>query len=400
MAALMVALVVLIDAVLALLAIPLLAACAYLLLMSLCSAERLPPLRSSRRLRFDVIVPAHNEAAVIERCLASLRKLDWPTDRWWLMVVADNCNDDTAALAMAVGADVRERHDPLLRGKGHALRLAFERSREGQWADAAVIVDADTEVSPNLLEAFAARIEAGAGAVQAHYGVLNPGESWRTGLMAIAHGAIHSLRSRARERLGLSCGLRGNGWCLTHALLDQVPYRAFSITEDLEYGIALGLAGHRVHYAGEAFANAVMESSAAIAGGQRQRWEGGRFALIRSQTRPLLAAAWRRRSRVCLDLALDLLVLPLSYLALGVLLLAAAAVTLSLAQGRASVWLWPAAMAATSLLVYVLRGWQLSGRGATGLFDLLRAPFFVLWKLRLLLHRRQRGWLPTKRRAR
>ena len=393
----MTVLTVLVDLMLALLAIPLLAASAYLLVLSLCSARPLLPMRSSRCLRFDVIVPAHDEAAVIERCLASLRKLDWPSDRWWLMVVADNCSDNTAALALAAGADVRERNEPLLRGKGHALHLALERSRESQWADAAVIIDADTEVSANLLEAFAVRIEAGAGAVQAHYGVLNPDDSWRTGLMAIAHGAIHSLRSRARERLRLSCGLRGNGWCLTHRLLDQVPYRAFSVTEDLEYGIALGLAGHRVHYAGEAFANAVMESSAAVASGQRRRWEDGRFALIRSQTLPLLRAAWQRRSRVCLDLALDLLVLPLSYIALGVLLLMAAAAALSLAQNQASAWLWPAAIATTSLLIYVLRGWQLSGRGAAGLLDLLRAPFFVLWKLRLLLRGRQHGWLPTKR---
>jgi len=56
------------------------------------------------------------------------------------------------------------------------------------------VVDADSEVSPNLLEAFAARIEAGAGAIQADYGVLNPDASWRTRLMAIAHGAFHTLR--------------------------------------------------------------------------------------------------------------------------------------------------------------------------------------------------------------
>lgn len=385
---------------LVLLALPLLAACAYLLVLSLCSAGLPAPPRSSSRLRFDVIVPAHNEALVIERCLASLRQLDWPADRCWLMVIADNCSDDTAAVARAAGVDVRERNDPLLRGKGHALRVALASSAEGQWADAVVIVDADTEVSPNLLEAFAARIEAGAGAVQAHYGVLNPDESWRTGLMAIAHGAIHGLRSRARERLALSCGLRGNGWCLSHALLAEVPYRAWSLTEDLEYGIALGLAGHRVHYAAEACANAVMESSADVAAGQRQRWEGGRFALVRSQTGPLLAAAWRQRSRVCLDLALDLLVPPLSWLVLGSLLLACAALALSLLHGQASGWLWPAGFAGASLLVYVLRGWQLSGRGAAGLRDLLRVPLFLLWKLGLLRRRRLDGWQATQRRAR
>ena len=72
-------------------------------------------------------------------------------------------------------------------------------------------------------------------------------------------GAIHKVRSRGREHLRLSTGIRGNGWCVTHALLREVPYRYYSLTEDVEYGIALGLAGHRVQFAGEANADELKE---------------------------------------------------------------------------------------------------------------------------------------------
>lgn len=382
---------------LAALALPVLAACLYLVALTLLSARLPAAPRSSRLLRFDVVVPAHNEAAAIGHCLASLRRLDWPPERVRLLVVADNCTDGTAALARAAGARVLERTDGGRRGKGYALRLAFEHSAHDN-ADAVVVVDADTEVSGNLLEAFAARIEAGAGAVQAHYGVLNPAESWRTGLIAIAHGAFHTLRSLARERLRLSCGVRGNGWCVTRRALHDVPYKAFSQTEDLEYGIALGLAGYRVHYAGEVRAEAAMESAEPVARRQRQRWEEGRFALVRSQTGPLLRAALRRRSPLCLDLALDLLVPPLSYVALGVAVLLAAAAAGGAWQAALRPWLWPGAFGAFGLLLYVLRGWQLSGRGTQGLLDLLRAPQFMLWRLRRVLRPHEHAqWAPTPR---
>ena len=59
-------------------------------------------------------------------------------------------------------------------------------------------------VSPNLLRAFAARLDAGASAVQADYAVRNPDASWRTLLMAIALAAVHSLRS-ARAASGCAC---------------------------------------------------------------------------------------------------------------------------------------------------------------------------------------------------
>ena len=386
------------DLIFFVLALPAIAVSLYLLLFTLLSRDPTVIPRSSRRLRFDVIVPAHNEAAVIEAVVASLRKLDWPTDRFRVVVVADNCTDTTAVLARAAGAEVLERQHEILRGKGYALEFAFEASRVKNWAYAVVVVDADTVVSPNLLEACAARIESGAKAVQAHYAVLNAQASWRTRLMAIAMAAFHQVRSRARERLQLSCGIRGNGWCVTHLLLAQVPYRAFSLTEDLEYGIDLGLAGVRVHYADEAQVAAMMVSGEQASRSQRQRWEEGRFQLIRSRTLPLLKAATRSGGAVCLDLALDLLVLPLSYVAVNIVVLIVLAGLAMLWEPTMDVWLWLGIGCAVSLVLYVLRGWQLSKVGLLGLVDLARAPFFVAWKVMLMVRSRASAeWVRTKR---
>jgi cellulose synthase/poly-beta-1,6-N-acetylglucosamine synthase-like glycosyltransferase len=386
------------DLILVALALPATAASLYLLLFTLLSRAPPPALRSSRRLRFDVIVPAHDEAAGIEGVVAGLRKLDWPAEGFRVLVVADNCTDSTAALARAAGAEVLERRDPTRRGKGYALDFAFQASQAHGWADAVVVVDADTGVSANLLEAFAGRIDDGAKAIQAHYGVLNPHASWRTRLMAIALASFHRVRSRARERLQLSCGLRGNGWCVTPRLLRQVPYRAFSLAEDIEYGIELGLAGHRVHYADEAQVAGVMVSGEAAARTQRQRWEKGRFQLIRSRILPLLKAAGDPDGKVCLDLALDLLVPPLSYVAVNVAVLIVLAGIALLWDSSAEIGLWLGLICCLCLLLYVLRGWQLSGVGVRGLMDLARVPSFVLWKVLLMLRARGSAeWVRTKR---
>ena len=388
----------LIDLLLLALSLPAVLACGYLFALTLLSAALPLPPPSSRRLRFDVIVPAHNESSIIERTVASLKRIDWPADRFRVLVCADNCTDNTAALARAAGAEVLERFNDQLRGKGYALDFAFNASRADGRADAVVVIDADAEVSTNLLEAFAARLERGAQAVQVHYGILNPLASWRTRLITIAKASFHIVRSRARERLGLSCGIRGNGWCVTHRLLVEVPYRAFSLTEDLEYGITLGLNGHRVYYADEAHSDADMVTNEETAGKQRQRWEGGRFQLIRSMTLPLLRAAVAKRSAVCLDLALDLLVLPLSYVALNVVALLGLAAVAALLWTGLLAWLWIALACAFALLLYVLRGWQLSGLGRQGLVDLARAPFFVAWKLAIMLQRRaSKAWVRTER---
>ncbi len=387
---------VVIAAALSVVALPATAACLYLLVLTCLSARPPSPPASSRKLFFDVIVPAHDEAAGIGKTIASLKRLDWPDERYRIVVVADNCTDATASISRAAGATALERQDSTRRGKGYALAHAFTWSRSEGLADAVAVIDADSVVSANLLEAFAARIEAGACALQAHYGVLNAADSWRTRLMAIALGSIHKVRSRARERLGLSCGVRGNGWCVTHALLDKTPYRSFSLTEDVEFGIDLGLAGHRVAYCDESHVNGEMVTSEHAARSQRQRWEGGRIGLIREKVPALLRAAVARRSLVCLDLALDLLVLPLSYVVVNVVgIVALGALN---PDGFRSALLTLGFIDLLALAVYVCRGWMLSGIGIAGIWDLLRVPGFLVWKVLIIrFHAKPNAWIRTKR---
>jgi hypothetical protein len=360
------------DLLLVLLALPVLAASGYLLLLTLLSGEKAAPPRVTPRLKFDVIIPAHNEEAGIARTVSNLSRVDYPVELRRIVVVADNCSDATAERAREAGATVLERHNKELRGKGYALQLAFERSLADGFADAVVVVDADTEVTSNLLHAFGLRLEAGAQAVQAHYGVLNPHASWRTQLMAVSMALFHKVRSLGRERLGASCGLRGNGMCFTHAIIRQVPHDAFSIVEDLEYGIRLGQAGQRVHYAWEAEALGEMVSGEKASRSQRRRWEGGRAAMMRKFGPPLLGEGLRKGDKVLVDLAMDLLVPPLSWvvLAAGGLLVASGA--LSLWQGHVAVSTYVSAFCVLSLVLYVFRGWWMSGMGLKGLLALSR----------------------------
>ena len=380
--------------VLALLALPCLCTSGYLLFLAFLSRRRPAPVPAEGALRFDLIVPAHDEESGIARTVRSLLAVDYPSALRRVRVVADNCTDATAARARAAGAEVWVRDEPERRGKGYALAHAFEQSQRDGFADAVVVVDADSVVAPNLLTAFAARLVQGAQAVQAGSAVLNPDDSWRTQLMALGFALFNRLRSLARENLGLSCGLRGNGMCLRTSLLRQHPAQAFSVVEDLEYGLSLGRAGVRVHYADEASVASAMVSSGAAAGSQRRRWESGRFALARRLALPLLRDAARDSSPMLLDLALDLLVPPLSL----VVLYLAGGLCLSLLVCRvlvASV-LWLAS--ALCVAVYVVRGWVLSGIGLRGLSALLQVPRYLAWKASLIFQAGgSPGWVRTAR---
>lgn len=379
--------------VLAVAALPVVLAASYLAVLTLFSGRTRPLPATPDVPRFDMVVPAHDEEQGIATTVRALLAVDWPTDARRVLVVADNCSDETAKVARQAGATVIERHDEHRRGKGYALEFAFARSREDGFARAVVVVDADTRVSANLLRAFAPRLATGAAALQAYYGVSNAEAGWRPRLMSIALALFHGVRSLARERLSLSCGLRGNGMCFTHELLDRVPYNAFSIVEDVEYGIRLGEAGIRVHYVAEAEVLGEMVTSEKASRSQRQRWEGGRKALSRAEGWRLLSRALAAKDKVLLDLAADLLVPPLARIAAAC------------ALGLGATFLFHAPLArglfgyaSLCLGAYVARGWMLSGTGARGLLDLALAPAYIAWKAALALRPSSRGeWVRTAR---
>ena len=390
----------LLDVVLALAALPALCAGGYLLRLTVLSRRSAPPAYGPAQYRFEIIIPAHNEEPGIARTVQSVRTIDYPGNLFGVTVVADNCTDRTASIAQAAGARVLVRQDEARRGKGYALAHGFANILDEGQADAVVVIDADTQVSANLLHAFSARLGRSAQAVQAAYAVQNPSDSWRTRLMAVAFGSFHALRSLARERLKVSCGLRGNGMCFSAQLLKQVPHDAVSLVEDVEYGIRLGEAGHRVHYAAEAHVFGAMVASERAARSQRRRWESGRSRLAKRRGFKLLSCAVAKRDPVLFDLALDLLIPPLSFVALLDVagLVASAALAIARRQIGLALIVW--GISGVFVAAYVLRGWALSGTGTRGLIDLLASPLYVVWKAVLLPRgsgARRDEWIRTAR---
>ena len=370
-----------------------------------------PPARASSPLLLAVIVPAHNEALVLSGTLHSLKVQQYPRECFEVVVVADNCTDETAALARAAGATVLERTHADERGKGFALNHAIAALLARPLSpDGIIIVDADTWVAPDFLARMSARLHLslapnGLGAWQGRYGVLNFGENWRAGLMAAAFDLVNHVKPLGRENLGLSVGLKGNGMAFTRAVAAQVAWPGGSLTEDLDYGLELlRRLGVRVGYAHEARVLAQMPVTAAQAGSQRSRWERGRLQIVRERALPLVWEGVTRRNRRLLDMGGDLLVPPLAELGalvsvgLGLAVLGATTRLLP----HPSVWLAAAALNALGLCVYILGGLSLAGAPKRAYTALLRAPFYAVWKFALLLSgRRRRGasqeWIRTER---
>ncbi len=351
---------------------------------------------------FAILIPAHNEAASIAQTIGRLAAVDYPRHLLRCVVIADNCDDETAPRAAAAGAEVWVRTDPGRYGKGAALRWAFDRLVPWEPGQGVGVLDADSVPSPNWLRRGDAYLRGGARAVQSYYTIANESASWRARLLAAALVLFHHVRPAGREVLGWSAGLKGNGMLFARDLLERVPWAAYSVTEDLEYASCLALAGVRVAYDGGSHVLGL----AGVGEGtrtQRLRWEGGRFGVLRRFVGPLLLQGFRTRSLLPVDAAMELLVLPLGLLALLAVALVAASAGAAAAGWTSPLWVVVAGAAVALLAAHIFGGLWAARAPARFYGALALAPAYLSWKILLyiaLLFGAQRDrWVRTDRAA-
>ena len=324
--------------------------------------------------KFAIVIPAHNEEAAIVRCVRSISACMPPESvETQIVVAADNCTDATSDLARGAGARVLVRTDARRRGKGFALKAAFEILLADGF-DAFFVVDADSVVDSNLLLEVVRLFRAGADGVQVRYLVFNSEDSVRTRLMNVAFMAFNILRARGRERMSLSVGIFGNGFGLSRATLEAVPYDAHSLVEDLEYHLELVRAGKEIVFADSTRVRAEMPAGGRGASTQRARWEGGRLGIAIRNLPRLLGGIIAGKLRL-LEPSLELLLLPLAFHV--TLLGMTALMPFSIARIYA---LFALALVA----LHVVAGILVGGGDWRDFAALLSAPFYVAWKLAAL----------------
>lgn len=113
--------------------------------------------------RFAVLIAACNEETVIGNLLDSIKAQSYPERFLKVFVVADNCRDKTAETARAHGAEVYERQNASLRGKGYALDFLLremERYAHNEF-DGYIVLDADNVLERDFKIASAVGISTG-----------------------------------------------------------------------------------------------------------------------------------------------------------------------------------------------------------------------------------------------
>jgi cellulose synthase/poly-beta-1,6-N-acetylglucosamine synthase-like glycosyltransferase len=274
-----------------------------------------PPARGPRP-RIAVLIPAHNESAGILPTLGDIKNQLQPRDR--LLVVADNCSDNTAEVAVAAGAEVAVRADPARRGKGYALDYGISHLATDP-PEVVVIIDADCRLSEQCLEFLATTCVAERRPVQALDLMTAPASSpIEHGIGEFAWRVKNWVRPLGLRALKLPCQLVGTGMAFPWDTIRDVDLANGLLVEDVKLGLDLTRAGNAPVFCPSAVVTSSFPSTRVGSKTQRQRWEHGHLGLILTTVPQALYSALGTANFSLLALALDIAVPPLSLL-LGLL---------------------------------------------------------------------------------
>ena len=352
-----------------------------------------------KRSRLAVLVPAHNEEEIISATLHSILAQLNKEDR--LMVVADNCSDETGKVAASLGADVVIRSSSNERGKGFALDFGVNALKEFS-PEVLVIVDADCIIEEGCLDQLVRCVNRNNRPAQALYLMRNKEKpTLKMQFAEFAWIIKNWLRPLGYKNLGLPCQLMGTGMALPWNIVSKAKLKSGHIVEDMQLGVDLAIDGHPAVFCPQARVNSEFPADKTAERSQRTRWEHGHLSVIISSLPRLLKSGIKNRRIDIVALALDLAVPPLTmvvmflFLVFGLELFLVSTGLTSFSNKTIVI-----SVSVALLLITIMIAWLKEGRKIIPFIYLFLVPLYILRKIPIYIKffiDRQKAWVRTGR---
>lgn len=368
------------------------------IIVSLFSSKSKPFVIETRP-RLLVLVPAHNESLNILPTLASVKSQLKHDDR--VVVVADNCTDDTASVARSTNVEVVERTDAVKRGKGYALDFGIRFIESGtEFPEVVVIVDADCLLEQGALDRLSQQAATRQVPIQALYLMHSPsGAGLKTKIAEFAWTVKNWARALGYSRLGLPCQLMGTGMAFPWSLIKKAELASGHIVEDLKLGLDFAYLSLAPHFCPTAKVTSTFPLNKDGIKSQRTRWEHGHLGMIVKEGPTLLWKSVKAFNIGMLVLVLDMCIPPLALLSLLVMILSMLGVILMVITDQHMPWIL-GTIPFFLLVTSVMMAWWKFGRGILSFTDLAYIPVYILLKIPVYIKfivKRQVNWVRSRR---
>jgi len=272
--------------------------------------KRMPPHKEAQLHKFAVLICARNEENVISGLIRSIREQDYPADLIDVILVADNCTDNTAEVARALGVRVYERFNEREIGKGYALNYLLEqvdRDLGEDFYDAFIVFDADNLLEKNYVTEVNKTFSDGYEVVTCYRNSKNYGDSWLSAGSGLWFLRESKYLNGSRMRIGACPQISGTGFLFSNSIKKEYGGWPFhTLTEDYEFTCHSVIRGKRFGYSESAVFYDAQVSTFRQAWNQRLRWCKGGLQSFTKYLPALVRGMFSKKFVACYDMAMSL----------------------------------------------------------------------------------------------
>lgn len=259
--------------------------------------------------RYGVLIAARNEDAVIAQLIESVKQQTYPSEMVKIFVVADNCTDNTAAVARAAGAEVFERQNKYAVGKGCALKFLLNAIQEQYGEDVFdgfFVVDADNILDEHFIEEMNKVFDAGYEVVTSYRNSKNFGDNWISAGYSLFFLREAVQLNRPRMMLGTSACVSGTGFLFSNEIVKRNGgWKHFLLTEDFEFTVDCILHNSKIGYCEDAVIYDEQPTKLGISITQRARWIKGYLQVFNRYGWKMLKKTLVDGSFACFDMIMN-----------------------------------------------------------------------------------------------
>lgn len=234
-----------------------------------------------------IMVPAHNEGIVIGQTVESLLALDYPHDRYEIIVINDNSSDNSAELLEAIRRRNPQRNLIIIntdavtggKGKSNALNIGFARSR----GELIAIYDADNTPERTALKYLVAEImmDSTLGAVIGKFRTRNRDASLLTRFINIETLSFQWMAQAGRWKLFKLCTIPGTNFIMRRSIVESIGgWDVKAIAEDTEISFRIYMMGYRIKFQPKSVTWEQEPQTVKVWFKQRTRWAKGNIYVI------------------------------------------------------------------------------------------------------------------------
>ncbi|GCD76971.1 glycosyl transferase [Thermaurantimonas aggregans] len=230
--------------------------------------------------RFAVLIPGYKEDKIIVDTARQALEVDYPRERYRVIVLADSFQPETVQKLRAIGAEVLEViFDHSTKAKSINKGLEY---LENDPPEAIVILDSDNVMAHFFLRKVSDAFKSGHQIIQAHRTAKNKNTP-----MAILDAANEEIGNhifrKGHRNMGLSSALIGSGMVFEYHLYKKYMAQITDTAgEDKQLEMLLLKDGHTIEFYEHAYVYDEKVSTTKNFGKQRTRWLGAQFYFFRN----------------------------------------------------------------------------------------------------------------------